>query len=86
VTVSVDLPDAVRLVFVSAPGAFCPGSSPDVSCSFFGVEPGERVAITIAVVPRRTGVLTASAAASSPDTADPAPGNNADTEATTVVR
>jgi hypothetical protein len=57
-----------------------------VTCSFFGVEAGEHVAVTIAVSPRRTGTLTASAAVSSRDAADPAAGDNADTESTTVVR
>ncbi len=82
-TVRVTLPDAVRLVSVSAPGAFCPDS---LTCSFFGVEPGASVAVTITATPKRTGALTASATASSPDTADPAPGDNADSESTTVVR
>jgi uncharacterized repeat protein (TIGR01451 family) len=83
VTVSVTLPDAVRLVSVSAPGAFCPDA---LRCSFFGVEPGATVVVTVTVIPKRTGTLTASAAVSSPDTADPAGADNADTEITTVIR
>jgi uncharacterized repeat protein (TIGR01451 family) len=86
VTVTVDLPDSVRVLSLSAPGAFCPSTSADAQCSFFGVEPGERVAVTIAVSPRQTGTLTASASVSSPDTADPSPANNADVESTVVTR
>jgi hypothetical protein len=73
----------VRVVSVSAPGAFCPAL---LRCSFFGVEPGQRVAMTVVVAPKRTGTVTASASVASPNTADPVPGNNRDTEATTVVR
>jgi Tol biopolymer transport system component len=85
-TITVTVPDAVRLLSVSAPGAFCPDTSGVVRCSFFGVEPGQRVAVTIETVPRRTGTLTASATVSSPDTADPVPANNRDTESTAVIR
>jgi uncharacterized repeat protein (TIGR01451 family) len=84
--ITVTLPDAVRLLSVSAPGAFCPQTSAVVRCSFFGVEPGQRVAVTIETATKRTGGLTASATVSSPDTADPVPANNRDTEATTVIR
>jgi uncharacterized repeat protein (TIGR01451 family) len=84
--VSVTLPAAVRLVSVSAPGAFCPQASAIVRCSFFGVEPGDRPAITIETTVKRTGGLTASATVSSPDTADPNPANDGDTESTTVTR
>jgi hypothetical protein len=74
------------LLSVSAPGAFCPQTSGVVRCSFFGVDPGQRVAVTIETIPKRTGQLTASATVSSPDTADPSPANNGDTESTAVIR
>jgi len=85
-TVSVTLPDAVRVLSVSAPGAFCPQVSAVVRCSFFGVEPGQRPAVTIETVAKRTGVVTASATVSSPNTADPNPANDGDTESTAVIR
>jgi uncharacterized repeat protein (TIGR01451 family) len=85
-TIAVALPDAVRLLSVSAPGAFCPQTSGVVRCSFFGVEPGQRVAVTLETTAKRTGALTASATVSSPDTADPTPANNSDTETTAVIR
>ena len=81
--VAVALPDAVRVVSVSAPGAFCPEL---LRCSFFGVEPGARVAMTIVTAPKRTGTVTASATVSSPNTADPVAANNRDSESTAVVR
>jgi uncharacterized repeat protein (TIGR01451 family) len=86
VEVAVTVPDAMRVLSIGAPGAFCPDTSPVVRCSFFGVEPGQRVAVTVEGVPKRTGPLTASAAVTSPDTADPAPANNRDTESTNVIR
>jgi uncharacterized repeat protein (TIGR01451 family) len=85
-SIAVTVPDAVRLVSVSAPGAFCPQISGVVRCSFFGVDPGQLVAVTIETIPKRTGQLTASATVSSPDTADPSPANNGDTESTAVIR
>jgi uncharacterized repeat protein (TIGR01451 family) len=85
-TVSVTLPSAVRLLSVSAPGAFCPQVSSVIRCSFFGVEPGDRPAIAIETTTKRTGTLTASANVSSPDTADPNPADNGDTESTAVTR
>jgi uncharacterized repeat protein (TIGR01451 family) len=85
-SIAVTVPDAVRLLSVSAPGAFCPQTSGVVRCSFFGVDPGQRVAVTIETIPKRTGQLTASATVSSPDTADPNPANNGDTESTAVIR
>jgi uncharacterized repeat protein (TIGR01451 family) len=84
--IAVTVPDSVRLLSVSAPGAFCPQTSPVVRCSYFGVEPGQRVAVTLDTVPKRTGALTGSATVSSPDTADPIPANNRDTETTAVIR
>jgi hypothetical protein len=84
--IAVTLPDAVRLVSVSAPGAFCPQTSGVVRCSFFAVEPDQRVAVTLQTVPKRTGGVTASATVSSPDTADPTSANNSDTETTAVIR
>jgi uncharacterized repeat protein (TIGR01451 family) len=86
VAITVPVPDAVRLLSVSAPGAFCPDTSRVVRCSFFGTEPGQRVAVTIETAPKRAGTLTASATVASPDTADPVPANNRDTEATAVIR
>jgi uncharacterized repeat protein (TIGR01451 family) len=86
VEVAVTVPDAVRVLSIGAPGAFCPDTSPVVRCSFFGVEPGQRVAVTVEGVPKRTGALTASATVTSPDTADPISTNNRDTESTTVIR
>jgi uncharacterized protein DUF11 len=85
-TITVTLPDAVRLLSISAPGAFCPEASRVVRCSFFGVEPGQRVAVTVATAPKRTGGVTASATVASPDTADPATADNSDTETTVVTR
>jgi uncharacterized repeat protein (TIGR01451 family) len=85
-TVTVTLPDALRLVSVSAPGAFCPQVAAVVRCSFFGVEPGQGPALTIEAVAKRAGTLTASATVSSPDTADPDPADNTDREATIVTR
>jgi uncharacterized repeat protein (TIGR01451 family) len=85
-TVTVTLPSAVRLLSVSAPGAFCPQASGVVRCSFFGVEPGDRPALTIETTTKRTGTLTASASVSSPDTADPDPAGNGDSESTAVIR
>jgi uncharacterized repeat protein (TIGR01451 family) len=85
-TITVTVPDGLRTLSVAAPGAFCPDTSGIVRCSFFGVEAGQRVVMTIETAPKRTGSVTASASVVSPDTADPVPGNDRDTESTAVIR
>jgi uncharacterized repeat protein (TIGR01451 family) len=83
---TVNLPGAVRLLSVSAPGGDCRIDRHTVLCFFAGIEPGQRVAATIATTAKQTGTLTASASVSPFLVADPVPGNNSDTEATTVIR
>ena len=85
-TVTVTLRAAVRLVSISAPGAFCPQVATIVRCSFFGVEPGQRPTVLVETVAKRAGTLTASATVSSPDTADPETDDNYDSETTAVIR
>jgi uncharacterized repeat protein (TIGR01451 family) len=83
---TVNLPGGVRLVSVSAPGGDCRVDRLTVVCFFAGIEPGQRVTATIATTTKHAGTLTASASVSPFRAADPAPGNNSDAEATTVIR
>jgi len=83
---TVNLPGGVRLVTVSAPGGDCRVDRLTVVCFFAGIEPGQRVTATIATTTKQAGTLTASASVSPFRAADPAPGNNSDAEATTVIR
>jgi len=83
---TVNLPGGVRLVSVSAPGGDCRVERLTVECFFAGIEPGQRVTATIATTTKQAGTLTASASVSPFRAADPAPGNNSDAEATTVIR
>jgi uncharacterized repeat protein (TIGR01451 family) len=83
---TVNLPGGVRLLSVSAPGGDCRVDRGTVLCFFAGIDPGQRVAATIATTAKQAGTLTASASVSPFLVADPAPGNNSDMEATTVIR
>ena len=55
-------------------------------CFFAGIDPGQRVAATIATSPKQAGLLTVSASVSPFLVTDPVPGNNTDSETTSVVR
>jgi hypothetical protein len=83
---AVNLPGGVRFVSVSAPGGDCRLERLTVLCFFAGVAPGQRVAATITTTTKQTGTLTASASVAPFLVTDPASGNNADTEVTTVTR
>lgn len=83
---TVNLPGGVRLVSVTAPGGDCRVDRLVVICFFAGIDPGQVVAATIATQTKHSGTLTARASVSPFRAADPASGNNSDTEATTVIR
>jgi uncharacterized repeat protein (TIGR01451 family) len=84
---SATLPTEVRLVSVTASGGGdCRVDRRTVICFFAGIDPGQRVAATIATSPKQAGPLTVSASVSPFLVTDPMPGNNTDSETTSVVR
>lgn len=84
---SVALPSEVRLVSVTASdGGDCRVDRRTVICFFAGIDPGARMAATIATTPRQAGPMTASASVSPFLVTDPVSGNNTDSETTSVVR
>jgi uncharacterized repeat protein (TIGR01451 family) len=83
---TVNLPGGVRLLSVSSSGGDCRVDRQTVRCFFAGIEPGQRVAATIATTAKQAGTLTAGASVSPFLVSDPVPSNNSDTETTTVTR
>jgi uncharacterized repeat protein (TIGR01451 family) len=83
VTVTDQLPDGVTFNSASSSQGSCSQSGGMVTCDLGTLADGASATVTIKVTPQSPGEITNSASVESNED-DPAPGNNSDTEATTV--
>lgn len=82
-TLTDTLPSSVTFVSVAPPSARCGETGGVVACNLGNLASGAGATVTIVVRPTATGTITNSVAVTSVET-DDNPGNNSDSEATTV--
>ncbi len=78
------LPSSVDFVSVTDPSGSCGESGGEVTCDLGDLASGDDATVTIVVEPTATGTITNSVAVTSVET-DDNPGNNTDSEDTTVT-